>query len=265
MKVTALMENTTARDDCIAEFGLSFLIEANGRRVLFDAGQSGRIVENAQALGIDLAAVDTAVLSHGHYDHANGLPQFFEVNQQAVLYVREGYDGDYWAERGEFIGVTPELVGNARIVVSNDERVDLGDGFSILSFAGKEPAVPIEPFGLFRKEAGELVPDEFLHEHYLLVEEGEVRLLVTGCSHRGIRNIMYWSADERPTHVLGGFHLFKVPLESPALLEAAADDLLAHSAHYITCHCTGLDQYRYLKERMGDRLEYIAAGQTIKL
>ncbi|MBO4364940.1 MAG: MBL fold metallo-hydrolase [Eggerthellaceae bacterium] len=265
MKITALIENTTARDDCVAEFGLSFLIEANGRHVLFDAGQSGKIAENAQVLGIDLAAIDTAALSHGHYDHANGFSRFFEVNTQATLYVRRGYDGDYWAERGEYIGVAPELVGRERLAVIEDERTDLGDGFFLLSYAGREPALPIEPFGLFRKEGGKLVSDEFLHEQYLLVVEGKIRLLVTGCSHRGIRNILHWSAEERPTHVLGGFHLFKIPLDDPALLDAAADGLLAYPAHYITCHCTGLDQYRYLKERMGDRLEYIAAGQTIEL
>ena len=125
MKITALIENTAASDECIAEFGLSFLIEANGRRVLFDAGQSGKIVENARTLGVDLSAVDTAVLSHGHYDHADGFPAFLEVNGQADLYVHEGYDGDYWNANDEFIGITRELVGNARVVVVDDEIADL--------------------------------------------------------------------------------------------------------------------------------------------
>lgn len=57
----------------------------------------------------------------------------------------------------------------------------------------------------------------------------------------------------------------KVPLDDTAYLNAAADDLLSYPAMYHTCHCTGLDQYRYLKERMGDRLDYIAAGQSIEL
>ena len=76
MKVTALMENTSGREGCVGEFGLSFLVEANGRRVLFDAGQSATTVRNAEVLGIDLAQVDAAVLSHGHFDHANGFPAF---------------------------------------------------------------------------------------------------------------------------------------------------------------------------------------------
>ena len=76
MRITTLMENTAAHERCVGEFGLSFLIEVNGRCVLFDAGQSASTVRNAEALGIDLAQVDTAVLSHGHYDHADGFPAF---------------------------------------------------------------------------------------------------------------------------------------------------------------------------------------------
>ena len=48
-------------------------------------------------------------------------------------------------------------------------------------------------------------------------------------------------------------------------MNAAADDLLSYPTWYFTCHCTGLDQYHYLKDRMGDRLAYIAAGQSIEL
>ncbi|MBE6464146.1 MAG: MBL fold metallo-hydrolase [Eggerthellaceae bacterium] len=265
MKITALIENTSAHDDCIAEFGLSFLIEANGRRILFDAGQTGKIVENAQVLGIDLQSVDACVLSHGHYDHANGFPSFFQMNGQAHLYVRRGFEGDFWAERGDFIGVTRELVESNRVVVLDQERFDLGDGFMILSYAYHEPMFPIEPFGLYIKEEENLIPDTFLHEQYLLVVEGSTRLLVSGCSHRGIRNILHWSVGEVPTHILGGFHFMKVPVDDTAYFDAAADDLLRFPATYMTCHCTGLDQYEYLKKRMGNRLDYIAAGRVIEI
>ena len=239
MKIAILVENTSSRDDCVSEFGLSFFIEANGRRVLFDAGQTGKIVDNAQVLDVDLESVDTCVLSHGHYDHANGFPSFFQINGHAPLYVRSGFDSDFWAERGDFIGVTRELVGSDRVVVLEQERFDLGDGFTILSYAHCEPTFPIEPFGLYRKEAGTLFPDDFLHEQYLLVVEGTTRLLVSGCSHRGIRNILRWSANEAPTHVLGGFHFMKVSVDDATYLDSAADDLLLFPVTYMTCHCTG--------------------------
>lgn len=269
MRVTALMENTSGREGCVGEFGLSFLIEANGRRVLFDAGQSDATLRNAEVLGIDLSAVDAAVLSHGHFDHANGFPAFLDVNDRAPVYARVGYDGDQYAERpGEpdkYIGVAEALKGSTRVQVVSDARIDLGDGFTIVSYAASEPVFPIEHFGLLRDEPQGRVPDRFLHEQCLLVGEGDVRLLLTGCTHRGIRNVMRWSAGDAPTHVVGGFHFMMVPLEDAAYLDEAADDLLSWPAMYYTCHCTGLEQYRYLKGRMGDRLEYIAAGQSIML
>ena len=269
MKITALMENTSAHPGCVAEFGLSFLVEANGRRVMFDAGQSEATLRNAEALGIDLAAVDTAVLSHGHFDHANGYPAFLAVNEQATIYARVGYDGEQFADHGdagiEYIGVAPQLKENARVKIVDETRFDLGDGFTIVSYAESEPAFPIEHFGLYRDEGQGRLPDQFKHEQCLLVEEGDVRLLMTGCTHRGIRNCMRWSAADSPTHVVGGFHFMKVPLEDTAYLDAAAEDLLSYPAMYYTCHCTGLEQYRYLKERMGDHLAYIATGQVVEL
>ena len=134
-----------------------------------------------------------------------------------------------------------------------------------MSYAESVPIYPIEHFGLYRDEGAGREPDQFKHEQCLLVEEGDVRLLMTGCTHRGIRNCMSWSAADAPTHVIGGFHFMKVPLEDSAYLDAAADDLLSYPAMYYTCHCTGMNQYRYLKERMGTRLAYIAAGQSIEL
>ena len=257
MRITALSENTTARKGCLAEHGLSLLIEANGRIVLFDAGQSGDAFANAAGLGIDLAAIDAAILSHGHYDHADGFPAFFERNATAPLYVRAGYDLPHF-HGGKYIGVAPELRGHDRIVKAGD-REDLEGGFTIVSYAGREPVAPIDSDGLEEDAGSGRMPEQFLHEQYLIVREGPVCLLVSGCSHRGIANIMHWSADEGITHVIGGFHLMRTPADDPRI-EAIAHELLSYPAYYLTCHCTGAEQYRRLKGLMGTRLGYLAAG-----
>ena len=90
------------------------------------------------------------------------------------------------------------------------------------------------------------------------------RVLISGCSHKGIVNIVSWF---KPDVLVGGFHFMNLDPQSAgrAALDAAADELLDGHTVYHTCHCTGVPQYNYLKERMRDRLFYISAGQEIAL
>lgn len=72
MHILTLIENTT-HSALLCEHGLSFYIETPNHRLLVDTGSSGRFLENARVLGVDISGVDTAILSHGHYDHCGGL------------------------------------------------------------------------------------------------------------------------------------------------------------------------------------------------
>ena len=72
IKIQILMENKTYRDGLVAEHGLSLLIEAGDRRILFDAGASPLLMHNMKLLNVDPATIDTVVISHGHFDHTGG-------------------------------------------------------------------------------------------------------------------------------------------------------------------------------------------------
>ena len=87
--MTVLIDNVAA-EPLISEWGLSILITADSRTILLDTGASSLFAENADALGIDLGNVDTGVLSHAHYDHADGLDTFFALNRTAPFLLREG-------------------------------------------------------------------------------------------------------------------------------------------------------------------------------
>ena len=82
MKATVIVDNIRT-EELHGEWGLCVYIEYNGKKVLLDAGSSGLFAENAKALGFDLADVEYGVLSHAHYDHGNGMEQFFRINSQA--------------------------------------------------------------------------------------------------------------------------------------------------------------------------------------
>ena len=121
MRAVILVENT-APPALEREHGLSVYVEHRGRRVLLDAGHSGKFARNAEKLGVDLSRVDTAVLSHGHYDHADGLDVFFSQVPDIPVRARPAaLSPQYHAER--YIGLKGELLERFRGRVLLDDRL----------------------------------------------------------------------------------------------------------------------------------------------
>ena len=114
-------------------------------------------------------------------------------------------------------------------------------------------------FGLNAKEDDHFVPDDFRHEQYLLVEEDGKKILLSGCSHKGILNIVEWFT---PDVLVGGFHFSKLSLDET--LETYAMHLNRFPTAYYTCHCTGQEQFSFMQKHM-NHLFYLSAGQTINL
>lgn len=250
MKLITLIENTACREDLAFEHGLSLYIEVNGRKLLFDAGQSGAFADNAEKLGVDLARVDTAILSHGHYDHGGGLPRFLEINADAKIYVnRHAFEPHFNASKKD-IGLPQQLGESSRLVFTED-LTDLGDGLTLHTLN----CPPSDTSGLTVEENGVLRPEDFRHEQYLLVEEGGKRILFSGCSHKGILNIV---AHFQPDILVGGFHFMKIQDEET--LRSAGEALLQYPTIYYTGHCTGQAQYTFLKDILGDRLNALSTG-----
>ena len=259
MKITVLIENTAASDEFICEHGLSLYIETAQHNILFDAGQSGAFAENAQKMGIDLRNVDLAVLSHGHYDHGGGLQTFLALNDHAPIYLSRHAFGEYYNGTEKYIGLPAALQTETRIRLVDDKTV-LGAGLTLYSCNDRAPVVPLDAYGLTKHCGSAFLPDDFLHEHYLLIEEKGQRVLISGCSHKGILNAASWF---EPDVLVGGFHFMKQTDET--VLATAADALLAHPTLYFTGHCTGEMQYAFLKAHMGDRLQALTTGKVIDL
>jgi len=261
MKITCLVENTACSPSFAAEHGLSLHIETENRRLLFDMGQTAAFAENAALLGIDLGAVDTAVLSHGHYDHGGGMARFLEINQHAPVYHSGLAFGGHW--HGEkYIGLDQALLGHERLRPVKD-TLCLGDGITLRGGKSMACVHPIDSAGLTVMREGAHVPESFDHEQYLIIEEHGRRVVISGCSHRGIANIVAWL---RPDVLVGGFHLMKKSLpDDAAELDALAEELLHSGATFYTGHCTGEAAYAYLKERMGNKLHYLRAGESVDL
>lgn len=258
MKITALLENTTEREDMEIEHGLSLYIETESHKILFDMGQSDLFAKNAETLGIDLSAVDLAILSHGHYDHGGGLHTFLSLNTTAPVYVNRFVFEPHFNAANNYIGLDTTLVESSRIRYS-EEITPLSSGLTLYSCNERPRSCDLGSFGLTVLDGNSHVSDDFRHEQYLLIEENDKKVLISGCSHKGIQNIMEWFA---PDVLVGGFHFMK--LEPGEALDNAAKDLNKYSTRYFTGHCTGEEQYAYLKKRM-EHLEYLSCGKTITI
>ena len=253
MKITVLCEDTS---NCSlkSEHGLSLYIESEQGKILFDMGQSDLFFENAEKLGIDLRQVDFAVISHGHYDHGGGLEKFLQINKKAPVFISENAFGDFY--NGEkYIGLKGDLKDNKRLVFIS-EKSEICDGAKIFTSDSLEKQ-SVKSFGLTVKKNGEKLPDKFDHEIYLELLENGKKVLFSGCSHSGIKNIMN---EFKPDIFIGGFHLVKVDDENE--LARIATTLAEYPTDYYTCHCTGEKQYKYLKNHLKN-LKYLSTGDTI--
>ena len=263
MILKTLMENTAADPAFQAEHGLSLYIETGDTKILFDSGQSPAFAQNAKTLGVDLAAVDFAVLSHGHYDHSGGLETFLSLNDHAPVYLSQYAFDESIDGIGKYIGVDPSLQGNPRLIPVQS-GMQIAPGLELFTDEGFSYKQPVQPYGLCVRRDNALLPDDFRHELYLLITEGSKRILLSGCSHRGIVNIASWFS---PDVLIGGFHFMKLDPggDGKQTLDAAAKELTAYNTRYCTCHCTGVAQYEYLKPLMGNQLQYLSCGQEIVL
>lgn len=275
MKLFTLMENTACSEAFRCAHGLSLYFETPRHRILFDAGPNGDFAANAEALGVDLARVDLAVLSHGHSDHSDGLVSFFQKNSRAPVYVHAGAEARYYAQTPEgvhYIGMDPALKAyqNRFTVVKGvcriDEELTLFD-----AVPGDFPVMDTSRRLKAQSSAGELIPDVFSHEQDLLITAEGKAVVAAGCAHRGIVNIRRRAQallGRAPDVMIGGFHLFQLDPEDPAsdrLLRQTGRALLPGNTVYYTGHCTGEYPFRVLHEILGDRLRPISAGFTAEL
>ena len=262
MKIISLLENTAASPAVGAEHGLSLYIETGERRILFDMGQSDLFARNAKVLGVDLSRVDLAVVSHGHYDHGGGLPAFLAVNHHAPVYIHRDAFLPHYNGAGKYIGLDTDLRNHPQVRLTED-RTELGEGITLLTCNGLERPHSLGHFGLTERVGDHFIPDDFRHEQYLLIRETDgvtgKRVLLSGCSHKGIVDIVEWFS---PDVLIGGFHVSKMPLDSR--LERVARQLNTHRTVFYTCHCTGSEQFDFLQGTL-ERLHYLACGQSITI
>ena len=270
MKITVLAENTAACAGVVAEHGLALFVKTGERTILCDGGQSAALLSNAAALGVDLSAVDAAILSHGHYDHSGGVSALAKTYPQIPIYLRQGAAGDFF--HGErYIGIDKVLASGDNCRFISGGVTDLGGGVSVFGGFDNVFDRPFANIGLTVRENGIERPDDFSHEQATVVCENGKRVLISGCAHSGILNILGTFTTlygGMPDAVFSGFHTVKKEPYTgaeTAQLQLLASALAATGATFFTGHCTGDEAFDVMKPLLGDRLVRMRCGDTFEI
>ncbi|MCI8861623.1 MAG: MBL fold metallo-hydrolase [Lachnospiraceae bacterium] len=270
MRATILVDNLT-KNNLSPEWGLSFYLEYEGYKILLDTGASGRFLKNAKDMGIHLQDIDFGVLSHAHYDHADGMGDFFAHNSKAVFYLREGSKENCYGKKWcfhKYIGIHKGFLktyGKRITYVTGNYEIFPGIALVPHSTPGLEEIA--KQVDLYVKEGGRLRPDSFSHEQSLVFDTERGLVIFSSCSHGGADNIIREIETAFPGKklyaMLGGFHLYK---SSEKEVRALAERIRKTGIQKIyTGHCTGERAFGILKEELGDCAEQIYTGMEIEL
>lgn len=269
-KLTVIVDNIPF-GEIQGEWGLSILAEYGGKKILVDVGASELFAENMPKLGFRVADVDYAVLSHAHYDHANGMARFFKENEKAKFYLRETAEENCYFKKfiiHKYIGIPKKILTTYadRIeIVSGDYQLCEGVYLIPHKTAGLEMLGKREM--MCRRTKKGWKPDDFSHEQSLVLDTERGLVIINSCSHGGavniIREITATFPDKHVYGLIGGFHLFN---KSEAEIREVAEAIKETGINYVcTGHCTKNRAYGIMKEILGDRLEQLRVGLEIKI
>ncbi len=271
VKMTVIVDNT-ASEGLKGEWGLCILVETGDKKILVDTGGSRLFACNLKALGFDITDIDYGILSHAHYDHANGMPKFFEENTKAKFYLREGtlencYHrkpllGKYFNFRF-YIGLPKNVLSKYRSriqFVCGDYKLCEG-AYLIPHKSGDLSSIGRRENMFLRTQSG-WIYDNFLHEQSLVLETEKGLVIINSCSHGGAVNIINEIKSTFPEkHIyglIGGFHLFN---KSDDEVRNVAREIKNTGIDYVcTGHCTKEPAFAIMKEELGDKLEQLHVG-----
>ena len=272
-RITVLCDNSISRSGFVGEHGFACMIERGGEKYLFDTGPGISLPMNLKTLNMDLEDLRRVFISHGHYDHTGGL--LWAVQQKggtevvahpAVFSRHMVMDPGAPDRPPRYIGFPvsqTELEASGAVFTFIDHTVEVAPGIWFVSGIERDPEKIPKDTRLVVSENDRFVPDPVEDDASLLIETDGSPVLVLGCAHSGVLNILDHVREkmgvERLRSILGGTHLM---FYGPAHLSRAMDEFERFSVEQVgVSHCTGFDAAVKLSNRFGDRFAAASAGR----
>jgi 7,8-dihydropterin-6-yl-methyl-4-(beta-D-ribofuranosyl)aminobenzene 5'-phosphate synthase len=272
--VTIVCENTAGVPGVMGEHGFSVLIEKGEDKYLFDTGAGRSLSHNLRELGKDLAGVKKVFLSHGHYDHTGGLQWVVEQLKSVEIVAHPSLFTEHMRLDAENPQRTPKMIG---CPAGRKELEKLGASFSFIDNTQKvtpnmwfvtgldpDPEELPKDDRLVVPRSGLFVPDPFRDDASLLLETDTGPVLILGCAHLGILNILNHVEEKMGIPglrgVLGGTHL---KYYGPEVIDQVIDRLEELKVDLVAVsHCTGVRATIELGRHFGERFREGSAGSV---
>jgi 7,8-dihydropterin-6-yl-methyl-4-(beta-D-ribofuranosyl)aminobenzene 5'-phosphate synthase len=268
MKIRILVDNYVSQRSFLAEHGFSVLIEDEGEKILFDTGQGFVLLHNLNLLGLKLTDIDRIILSHGHDDHTGGLNFFVK----AVVYPELVAHPDVVYPKYKFANGVKENIG-LKVALDGFKNVFKREAFEInkhIIFSGEVPKLKkweLEETQYFRDENGKLERDPFTDDTSLYISLKKGLLVVTGCAHSGIINIIDYgfaiTHTDRLYGIIGGMHLKDASEER---IEKTVELISQLSPEIVTIsHCTGTAAGCLFRSKLGRKVVFTDVGREFTI
>jgi 7,8-dihydropterin-6-yl-methyl-4-(beta-D-ribofuranosyl)aminobenzene 5'-phosphate synthase len=231
IRFTVLYDNYLYKEGTKADWGFSCLIEGTEKTILFDTGTRPQILmRNVDVLSVDLKKVELVVISHNHGDHTGGLPAVLERNPNVTVFFPASFPPEF-----------------GRRVEAKAQTVD-------------------RPIEICRNVylTGEM--GDKIKEQSLIIDSPKGLIIVTGCSHQGIVNILRRAKEmlDKPIHlVFGGFHLMNKSDSEMQEIIAAFKQLGVEKCG--ATHCSGDSQIAMFKKAFGENYVPMGTGRVIEV
>jgi 7,8-dihydropterin-6-yl-methyl-4-(beta-D-ribofuranosyl)aminobenzene 5'-phosphate synthase len=277
MKITVLCENTVGRLVGLGEHGFSAFIETDQGNYLFDTGNGHSVISNSLTLNKDFKSIRKIFLSHGHFDHTGGLPEVLkvkgEVDVQAhpnIFIDRIAVHKENEGEKKRFVGIPYKrgyLESLGAHFVLNTVFTEVEKGLFLTGEVPRKTGFEKPDPRLFTEIDGRMVQDTFPDDQSLILDSEKGLVLILGCAHSGMMNIIHHVMDEigKETFyaILGGTHL---DFLTPGQLEESITSLKKMKIVKIgVSHCTGMRAACRLHQEFGDRFSYGCVGSVLEI
>ncbi len=251
------------------DWGFSVLIEYSGKKILFDTGNNAKIFEeNVKAMRVDLKDLDFVVISHRHGDHTSGLNYLLRVNPKVKIYAPVETFGVFGSKLPKgFYRSADTLPNNMRYFNGAEpEAFASGSPWPDANFVFVDSTTEVAPGVSLIPTVSNVKGTLELRELTLAINTPQGLVLVVGCSHPGVEEILS-AASQVNSHVhllLGGLHLVKTPDPEIERLASALHDKWKID-RIAPGHCTGEPAFAKLRQVFGDSYLYAGVGSHLEI